>query len=160
MSRGIVKEPCTLVYSLLDNPELSFDDFYLIVRSMHTFMVDKIIPVPESSQVHVKLNYQASTANATAKLGDLQEFVSISKLSVFVKESELSHLEQLKRRFNMPSSADLPEPVAKPKARGFKQTTAFFAARPAPYKKAAQKRPITETEDSDNYAGHDPTDGF
>lgn len=110
MARNITSEPCTLVYTLLDTSTIPFDDFHLIVRSLHSFMVDDIIPHPESSNVHVKLQYQASVANAEAKLGDLAALVSVTKLSSFIKDSEISRLEQLKRRFNIGAA----EPPAGP----------------------------------------------
>lgn len=115
MARNIVTEPCTLVYTLLDSNELPYDDFYLIVRSLHSYMVEKIIPHPDANNVHVKLQYQASVANAEAKLGDLSSLVSVTKLSSFIKDTEISHLEQLRRRFNIGGADPAPGPS---RARG------------------------------------------
>nr|QTE03968.1 MAG: hypothetical protein [Aegithalos caudatus parvoviridae sp.] len=140
MARNITFEPCTLVYTLLDNCELNFDDFSLIVRSLHSYMVDTIVPNPVMNNVHVKLNYQASLSNAIAKLGTLQSIVAVTKLSSFVKESEFSHLEQLRRRFGIGSgdTSDSP-PVQACKARKAPKksysrgTPRVFNQRPAPY---------------------------
>lgn len=113
MARNITNEPCTLVYTLLDKSAIEFDDFYLLVRSFHTYMVETIIPHPESSNVHVKLNYQASLANAEQKLGGLASCASVSKLSTYIADSEISHLEQLRRKFNIGTGEPAPGPSKK-----------------------------------------------
>lgn len=145
--RGISYEPCTLVYTLLDPSMINFDDFCLIVRSLHTFMVDDIIPFPAKQNVHVKLNYQASITNATQKLGALQHAVGITKLSAYIKEDEFSHLEQLRRQFGIGSSTD-EEPIAEPaptrrapRGRG----RATFSQRSAPYPKNSPATPFRHT---------------
>lgn len=148
-------EPCTLVYTL-NSDDISFNDFDLIIRSLHSYMVESITPNPDMKNMHVKLGYQASVANAQNKLGDLQEFVSVSKLSAYVKESELSHLDELRRRFNIPSSSSANETNSAPKRAGFgKQRRVNYAPRPAPYKKAKQAA-VSEREDYDEYPSHDP----
>lgn len=135
MARNIVNEPCTLVYTLLDTNVLSFDDFSLIVRSLHSYMVESIVPHPEENNVHVKLSYQASIANATAKLGTLQDCVSVTKLSSYIKDSEISHLEQLKRQFNIGfGEASTSGPLRK-------QTTKRQQRKIMPYKRQYQQRP-------------------
>lgn len=111
MSRNIVKEPSTLVYTLLDTNALPFEDFSLLVRSLHTWMVESITPNPQSNNVHVKLSYQASVVNAYAKLGDLQNIVTITKLSSFIKDDEISRLEELRRRFNIGSGDTTEQPI-------------------------------------------------
>lgn len=154
---GICYEPCTLVYTLIDNSEISFDDAFLIIRSLHTFMVDKIIPNPELNNVHVKLNYQASIANASAKLGELSQFIAVTKQSAYVKETELSRLDELRRRFNINASTSSDEPAAPaPAPRRYKAAKKPVFARPAPYK----ARKVTQGDESDDGVGHDPTDGF
>lgn len=94
-------EPCTLVYTLVDPNVISFDDFALIIRSLHSYMVQSITPNPGQNNVHVKLGYQASIANAQTKLGMLKNAVHVSKLGSYVDVSEFSHLEQLRRTYGI-----------------------------------------------------------
>lgn len=128
-STGISYEPCTLVYTLLNEETITFHDFSLIVRSLHSYMVDSIVPNPELLNVHIKLKYQASIANAQSKLGDLQNVIHVSKLSSYVKENEIPLLEQLRAKFNIGAATPDTRPVPKRRPR------LQFAARPAPYKK-------------------------
>lgn len=160
---GITYEPCTLVYTLLDESAVSFDDFELIIRSLHSFMVDSITPNHQMKNVHVKLNYQASTINAQNKLGILQSSVAVTKLSNFVQESEFSKLEQLKRRFNIGSldgdgsTAVYCTPPRRGRGRGRPPT---FAARPPPYKRPTPPKvteiPDTQECDATGYTYTDP----
>lgn len=100
----ITEEPSTLVYTLLPNSGLEFKHFFLIVRSLHTYMVEDIIAHEENQNVHVKLSYQASVENATKKLGALKNCVFISKLSSFVEDSEISLLDELKKKYGFGGS--------------------------------------------------------
>lgn len=131
---NISMEPCTLVYTLLDCNALKFDDFFLIIRSLHSYMVDSIVPNPEFKNVHVKLNYQASVANAHAKLGTLQSAVGVTKLSNHVKESEFAHLERLRRQFgigNGESCSVNEQPTKRKPTRGGRGRV--FPQKSAPY---------------------------
>lgn len=135
--QGLSLEPSTLVYTLLEPAKLPFDDFFLLIRSLHAYRVEAIVPNKDLNQVHVKLQYQASSVNAQAKLGDLQQYVAVTKMSNFVKESEFSHLEQLRRRFGI-GLPDAAEPTYQPTRRQRGATrrgaaTRVFASRPAPY---------------------------
>lgn len=170
-NRGITYEPCTLVYTLLNEDIISFDDFCLLIRANHSFMVESIVPNSDTNNVQVKLNYQASLVNAISKLGDLQQVVAVTKLSAYVKENELSRLDDLRRRFNINTSSatnDVNEPLRQPvggprRGRGGKAAS-VFAPRPAPYKKAVPKKqpkPPTDNEEVysiDDYPGHDTED--
>lgn len=149
MSRnnGITFEPCTLVYTLLDDNTISFEDFELIVRSLHSYMVDSITPNKPMRNVHVKLNYQASTINAQNKLGILQSCVAVTKLSNFVQESEFSKLEQFKRQFNIGGSQDdFPSPSPQRQQRRRGSGRAQFAPRPAPYRRQPAAATLTRSE--------------
>lgn len=96
----LCEEPSTLVYTLLNPKKLPFAKFSLIIRSLHSYMVDDILPMPDSNCVHVKLNYQASVKNACAKLGpNLERLICVTKLSSFIKDDELSLLDELKREY-------------------------------------------------------------
>lgn len=150
---GISYEPCTLVYTLLDPNQLNFDDFSLIIRSLHSFMVDSIVPNPEMNNVHVKLNYQASMDKAQQKLGKLRSIVGVAKLSSHVKESEFSRLELLRRQYGIgdvepdtPAAAMYQRAGPSRPRRGRGAASRVFAARPAPYTakpKAQEQVPLT-----------------
>lgn len=132
MSRKqLVLEPSTLVYTLLDPNVLKFADFSLIVRSLHSYMVDTITPHEEQNNIHVKLNYQASVKNAQIKLGSLRNVICVSKTSSFIKESEFSRLDELRRQFDFGATDDLQQPSTSKHRRSRK-----FAPRAAPYSKA------------------------
>lgn len=94
----VEETPSTVVYTLLSN-ELSFDDFDLIVRSLHSYMVDDFIKHPENNSIHVKLGYQASIKNIKAKMGGLSNVIGVMKLA-HVKENELSRLESLRELYS------------------------------------------------------------
>lgn len=134
---GIVKEPSTLVYTLLDNNFMPFDDFELIVRSMHSYLVNSFVPYPETFTVHVKLDYQASAINAHAKLGDLAEIVSVTRLSNFVKDTEIAALEQLRRKYNI--GAD-PEQAPPQQKRAYNRKSTYTRA--TPYQKKERAMPF------------------
>lgn len=160
-ARGnISHEPCTLVYTLLNEDIINFNDFDLIVRSLHSYMVASIVPNPELKNVHVKLNYQASLTNAINKLGSLQPAVAVTKLSSFVKETEFSHLEHLRRRFGIGTSTDIePQPTVarrQPRTRGGKRTyqKAFNPRPPQPtYTPATETISDLEDGQADYYCG-------
>lgn len=95
----LCEEPSTLVYTLLNTKKLPFDHFSLIIRSLHSYMVDAIIPSSEENCVRVKLLYQASVKNARAKLGKLSKFVTVHKMSQFIEDKELPLLDKLKSEF-------------------------------------------------------------
>lgn len=114
----ICEEPSTLVYTLLKpTAKLTFENFHLIVRSLHTYMVESITPMPETNCVHVKLGYLASVKNAFAKLGKLQLYATVHKLSAHVQDHELSALDALQKEFNFggPSESDNTAPTKKRK---------------------------------------------
>lgn len=150
MARNMVFEPCTLVYTLLD-PEFCFDDFSLIVRSLHNYMVDSIVPHPDSLSIHVKLQYQASVANAIAKLGSLQSTIAVTKLNGMIKENEYSRLEQLRRQYGLGCvESAAPQPMVRAtRGRGRpRQQPARFppaATRYQPYATRPSPIPIQQT---------------
>lgn len=118
---NITEEPSTLVYTLLDHSTLPFEHFSLIVRSLHSYMVEEITPNEESKCMYVKLGYQASIKNATAKLGKLVTDISITKSSSHVDASELSLLDKLKKQYGFGGPAEeaaTSRPIAK-KARSY-----------------------------------------
>ena len=137
--KNLVEEPCTLVYTLFDSSCLNFDDFYLLIRGLHTYMVEEITPFADKNSVHVRLGYQASVDNATKKMGNLTKYVSLSKMSNFVKESEINKLQQLRQRFNILGASgydDAPEPST---ARAWQQ--------PPTQQKGRYKNPFAPVEE-------------
>lgn len=151
----ISHEPSTLVYTLLDNSVIDFDDFYLIVRDLHTFMVNEFVPNSEANTVHVKLAYQASLVNSQTKLTQryplLSSVVLISKLSNFVKECELSHLDQLRQQFGGSGGHVPPAPKAtRGRGRKFPQRTAPYS-RPVPPKSVPPPQPEQQQETQPAY---------
>lgn len=136
---GISYEPCTLVYTLLENNEnFSFDDMYLYLRSIHTFMVEEIKPFPESNSVQVKLGYQASVINAKRKLGK-KNYIALTKLSNFVKPHEISRLEVIRAKLGVNYDADDAPSTSAPRRR-----YASKLQRPKPYSLSGRKVPSEE----------------
>lgn len=64
-------------------------------------MVEDIEEFADKKCIHVKLGYQASVKNATAKMGGLAKHVTLNKLSSFVKDEELSLLDTLRRQYGL-----------------------------------------------------------
>lgn len=139
---NICMEPCTLVYTLINERKLPFDDFSLIVRSLHNYMVESITPNPNAKNVHVKLGYQASVINAQKKLGVLNEYVCVSKLSSFINEDEFSRLEHLRIKYGLPSGSDETPTSYKP-GRGRRP---IYKPRAAPYSKKARFEVVNREE--------------
>lgn len=110
-SSGVIEDPSTLVYTLVNPAVITFDEFSLVVRSLHSYMVEDITSYRDSNTVHVKLGFQASVANATKKLGTLESAIAITKLSTYVTDKELPLLDTLKRRFGFGVLNDEPEPA-------------------------------------------------
>lgn len=159
MARNIVYEPSTLVYTLLDDTQLSFDDMYLYLRWMHRMGIKKFVPHPESKTVHVQLEFQASVANFQEKLGIYAKCVGVSKLSNFIKEDEYARLEQLIRANGL-RPGDSPSAQSSSggsgRKRRNKQAVAIFPPRPAPYPKSTKSAseiapPIIEIPDEQGH---------
>lgn len=124
----ICYEPCTLVYTLIDPQILNFKDFSLLIRSMHTFMIENITPFESTNSVHVRLGYQASLKNARKKLGSAADVISVNKLSSHVAENEISRLEEIRARLGITYQEEEEEQPRRKKA-----TTTRRFARPTPY---------------------------
>lgn len=100
MSSAMVEEPCTLVYTLLTASKVPYNEFSLIIRSLHKYMVEAIDEHESARTIHVKLGFQASIKNAYLKLGPLlSQHILITKLSQFVKDEELPLLDELRRKY-------------------------------------------------------------
>lgn len=149
MARNIKFEPCTLVYSLLNPNRIKFDDFYLIVRGLHNYMVESITPDALNNSVQVRLGYQASISNAINKLGGLRDDVGVSKMSSHIKENEFSRLELLRQQYGIQiNSPDEYVPPAKPRGR---RPRATFNPRSAPYAPRARPTPLAPADEEDDF---------
>lgn len=117
---------CSLVYQLeRDNVVgIEFSDFHLIIRSLHSYMVESIVPDETTYTVTVKLNYNANIKNVRTKLGGAAAAISVSKVNPNLELSELSRLNQLRATFNFGESAkdDEDETPQPPKKRKYKSS--------------------------------------
>lgn len=96
---------------------LSFEDFDLLIRGLHSYGVESFTPDPENNTLCVKLTYNCSMENVKAKMNLLQQHVSVHKMSSYVKPTELSRLEKLQRQFCIGgTSASSAGPAKKGKA--------------------------------------------
>lgn len=156
-SFSLCREPSTLVYTLLDPRACTFEQFFLLVKGNHSHMVDDFIPFKSTQTVHVKLQYQASVANATAKLGHLASIVSVSKLNNHIREDEYAELHRLQQHFKIGSATSHPAPIIPVIPKPIRKRGTFAATRPTPYKpkKSTPKQPTSvvseEEEDAVNY---------
>lgn len=117
----------SLVYTLdpLNAAKLEFADFYLIIRSLHTFKVSKISPDEAAGTVIVDLGYNASIKNVRAKLGGAAAAISVAKANPNVAPTELGRLAQLKSLFNFggPIAEDEDETSQPSKKRKYKASS-------------------------------------
>lgn len=94
-----VAQQSSLVYTLLNSEQISWDEFSLIIRSLHSYRVTSSQEDPETQTITVTLDYFANTANAQRRLGKAGEFIAVSRLSSNIKNDELQTLQHLKRKF-------------------------------------------------------------
>lgn len=107
-----------LVYELDEQQHLiSFEEFYLIVRSLHSYRVIEIIKREAERKIIVKLGYIASLKNVRAKTGTVP--CTVTKLNPNVGLSELDELAQLRSRFGFGQAEEeeitAPKPAKKPR---------------------------------------------
>lgn len=101
-------ESSTLIYKLNDEAPLNFNQFYLIVRALHTYKVKEFTPEEANRIVKVELQYNASMKNVRAKLGNVP--ATVNKQNPFVTTSELSELEALRATFGFGGQLEEEEP--------------------------------------------------
>lgn len=88
----------SLIYTLNSNQNLiSFDEFVLVIKSLHSFRVKEIKPEPCTNSVLVKLEYNCSMKHVRAKLGNIP--ATVCKVNPNIALDELSTLEALRNRF-------------------------------------------------------------
>lgn len=112
----------TLVYELDEQQKvLTFDEFFLIIRSLHSYRVTSIKPDREAGNVTVELGYVCSIKNVRSKLGVLP--VKVSKLNPNLDISELPLLSELRRKFGFGQVEAEESPAPKPaKKRSYKES--------------------------------------
>lgn len=95
-----VCEQSTLIYTIAPNcTELSWDEFSLIIRSLHSYKVVSFKEDQASGSISVTVGYFANTSNARKRLGNASEHISVSRLSGSVQINELQALQQLRTKF-------------------------------------------------------------
>lgn len=112
-------EQSTLVYTLKpDCTEVTWHEFSLIVRSLHSYKVIERKEDPESGTISVTVGYFANTTNARKRLGTTGNFISVSRLSSSIEVSELQTLHNLRSKFDFGGSLD--EEESNPSGKGRK----------------------------------------
>lgn len=111
----------SLVYTIKDKKAITFDEFLVAVKHLHSFKVISIDPDIETNSITVNLGYNCSMKNVRAKLGRLP--VSVVKLNPQLKPSELGTLQSLCNKFGfggeIEEEADpVPEPPKKRTNKG------------------------------------------
>lgn len=116
-------DSCVLRYILNLDAPITFDQFSLIVRSLHSYKVQYFKTYPESNAVEVKLDYNASMKNVRAKLGELP--VSVVKSNPYIASEEITELENLRStfKFGVQFEEEEPEISNVPKKRKYKKVS-------------------------------------
>lgn len=98
----------TLIYTftpdLLENDPISFNDVYLLIRSLHSYKVLSVTPKPDQNIVVVEVGYNANLRNIREKMGTLTKFVNIAKSNPNIELCEYDRLAELRQRFNVGAS--------------------------------------------------------
>lgn len=97
-------ESSTLIYSLNPDADLTFDQFSLIVRSLHSYKVENIENLPDSKCIIIYLSYNASMKNVRHRLGSVP--CTVRKCNPFVKPEELNDVEALRNKYGFGSAVD------------------------------------------------------
>lgn len=109
-------EQSSLTYTLLNEAELSWSEFDLIIRSLHSYKVIKFEPNEESKTITVTVAYFANAGNARRKLGRLDGLIGVSRESSNVQLSELQTLQRLRAKYGF-GKVDDDEECETPKPR-------------------------------------------
>lgn len=103
-----MEDKSSLIYSLEEDAPLTFDQFHLIVRSLHSYKVKQFKPDPCNRTVTVDLLYNASMKNVRAKLGSVP--ATVNKANPHLNPSELYDLEALRSTFGFGNNSQEEEP--------------------------------------------------
>lgn len=104
-------DSCTLCYSkelTPDGSSLSFHEFSLIIKDLHSYKVKGFEENPEGEQMIVHLCYNASMKNVRQRLGNLP--VTVRKINPFIRPEEIRTVETLRRRFKFGNITEEEEP--------------------------------------------------
>lgn len=109
---------CTLIYALNSNATITFNQFYLIVRSLHVYKVKNIIKKEDQGVIEVTLDYNCSMKTVRAKLGNVPG--TVTKQNPFVSSAEVNELEKLRAELGFGLSTEEEEyetsrPAKKPR---------------------------------------------
>lgn len=116
---GHLQSESSLVYTLdAKQKALSFNEFILIIKSLHGFRLVDLQPNPENQSVVVKLGYNCSMKNVRARLGSVP--ATVFKVNPNIAIDQLSALESLRNKFGFGGEItqeenQLPEPSKKRK---------------------------------------------
>lgn len=99
-------EQSVLTYTLLDETQITWPEFSLIIRSLHSFKVISFNEDKESKTIAVTVAYFANTGNARKRLGNASKFIEVSRESSNVQHDELQTLQQLRRKFGFGRTND------------------------------------------------------
>lgn len=121
--KSVDSNSCTLIYSLDPGAPITFDQFTLIVRSLHSYKVKYFKTYLESNIIEVKLDYNASMKNVRAKLGNVPG--TVIKANPYIQTNEISELESLRStfRFGNEAAEEEPEVPVAPKKRKYKKVS-------------------------------------
>lgn len=95
----------SLTYTLIDDT-VTWSEFSLIIRSLHSYEVISINEDPECKAITVTVGYFANQNNARKRLGKCQEFIAVSRESTNIRKEELQTLQQLRRKFGFGRNDD------------------------------------------------------
>lgn len=114
-----------LAYQMVENDIITFEDFELIIRGLHSYKVLKIEPQPEENAVLVTLDYIANIKNVRGKLGSLP--ATVSKLNPNLPVSEIGKYNKFKEMFGLGSTVEPEESQApgKSKKRKYKESSGY-----------------------------------
>lgn len=116
-----VPQQSSLVYTLTDAEQITYDEFSLIIRSLHSYKVIGTEECRETNTITVTLEYFANAGNARRRLGKAAEFISVARLSSNIRNDELQTLNMLKRKFEFGRDYEEEEPETSKPGKGKKQ---------------------------------------
>ena len=111
-----VVEQSTLVYTLVDEKNLPWEHFDLIVRSLHGFKLQRMQTNKAQKSITVKVGYFANMENTRKRLGGASKYIQVSRMPTNVKVSELQTLAELRAKFGLGGGNAEEEPETPAKA--------------------------------------------
>lgn len=101
-----VVEQSSLSYTLLEGAPIKWEQFDLVIRSLHSYKLISFDKDEESKTITVTVAYFANANNARRRLGKLSNYVGVSRESCNVQKDELQTLQQLRREFGFGKTDD------------------------------------------------------